>query len=58
MNELWHEYHYVVNKNTTHDSYGNELMELTLYIKPTVDRWDVTEALSNFLESGLKTGGM
>ena len=57
-NELWHEYHYAVSKDTTHDLYGNELMEVTLYIKPIADRWDVTNALSEFLESGLKSGGM
>jgi hypothetical protein len=32
-------------------------MEITLLIKPVADRWDITEALSNFLETGLlKTG--
>ena len=56
-NELWHEYHYTI-EDTTHDLYGNELMEITLYIKPTADRSDVIDALSDFLDSGLKSGGM
>lgn len=54
--ELWHEYNYKV-EDTTKDTDGNELMEITLLIKPVADRWDITEALSNFLETGLlKTG--
>jgi hypothetical protein len=32
------------------------MIEITLYIKPIADRWDITEALSNFLEAGLKIG--
>jgi len=53
--ELWHEYEYNV-EDTTHDTEGNEMMEITLFIKPVADRWDITEALSNFLDEGLKTG--
>ena len=55
MKEMWHEYNYTI-EDTTKDLEGNDLMEITLLIhpSPTVDRWDITEALSNFLESGLR----
>lgn len=48
----WHEYSYVV-ENTTHDQDGNPMVEVTLYLKSNADKWDVTKALSDYLEQGL-----
>ena len=51
-----HEYSYQI-ADTTHDTDGNELMEIHLFVKPdNVDRWDITEKLSEFLEELLTKG--
>lgn len=50
---LWEEYGYQV-ADTTLDDDGNPMVEVTLYLKSNADRHDVVNALTDYLEEGLK----
>jgi hypothetical protein len=51
--KLWDEYEFNV-EDTTHDMEGNPMIEITLYLKTNADRHDAINALSDYLEEGLK----
>jgi hypothetical protein len=51
--KLWEEYGYHV-EDTMLDDDGNPMVEVTLYLKSNADRHDVVNALTDYLEEGLK----
>jgi hypothetical protein len=53
MSALWTEYGYEV-ADTTHDDEGNKMVEMTIYLQTGLDRHDIVNAVSDFLEGGLK----
>ena len=50
---LWEEYGYQVAETELDDD-GNPMVEVTLYLKSNADRHDVVNALTDYLEEGLK----
>ena len=53
MSAGWSEYGYEV-ADTTHDDEGNKMVEMTIYLQTDLDRHDIVNAVSDFLEEKLK----
>jgi len=51
--KMWDEYGYEV-ADTTHDDEGQPMVEMTIYLRSNADKHDVINAVSDYLEEGLK----